>query len=176
MDLFWQEIESMRREARIGLVWVAAMVVAGCAAPPPQVVYVPFPPSAEAAPAPTVAPTPVAARSQAELDEERTWRFCMRTASAVDRYVYGRDAGIDYTLARDWGLEAAAEHLQSQRREAHTAADHESLDRLARFTVMMTQQMVQQIYQRPYGNAAQERALWIESCIFDPPIVQETTG
>jgi hypothetical protein len=140
-------------------------VVAGCAAPPPQVVYVPFPPSADAAPAPTVAPTPEAARSQAELEEERTWRFCIRTASEVDRYVYGRDTGIDYTLARDWGLEQEAEYVQGRRREARTAADHERFDRLDRFAAMMAQQMVQQVYQRPYGNAAQERALWIENCM-----------
>ena len=157
----------MTKEARFALAGAVALMIVGCAAPQPRVVYVPYPPPGQVAAPATPAPAPIVAqKSEEDLEAERSWRtFCIETASEVDQYVYARDEGYDFTVVRDWALEQEAQTIDSLRAAATTRAEHEEVDTAAEVTLMMTQRMVQQVYQRPFGDAEQERALWIESCM-----------
>lgn len=63
-----------------------------------------------------------------------------------------REEGFDFTVVRDWALEQGAQHIESLRLTAWRA-ERESVDDIGNLTLSLTQQMVQQVYQRPYASA-----------------------
>jgi hypothetical protein len=160
------EEKAMNKEVTFAMAWVV-LLLAGCVAPQPQVVYVPYPQPAQTAPAPAASPAPVAAwQSEEDWEGQRAWRrFCIETASEVDKYVHARDEGFDFTVVRDWALEREAQNIEDARRVATTRAEHEDLDALADITLVLTQRMIQRVYERPFGNLEYERRGWIEYCL-----------
>lgn len=150
---------------RTALTGALMVMLAGCAAPQPQVVYVPYPQAPQQSTPVPATPAP-AGLSEQEREEQRAWRrFCIDTASEVDQYVYARDEGFDFTVVRDWALEQEAQSIETLRLNARTSAERDEVDTIAELTLMMTQRLVQQVYQRPFGDVEQERRFWIENCM-----------